>query len=344
MSAFHSTTTQERTGKAFQFALFCAALAWSVSSSLLSKSSARGITNRFDADWASPLLGAIFLLFLLAVGYSLLEIIARRPGSARDALGLPSRPTATREWLIGTAIGWGMVALAVLPMALAGDLHVSFWFPPHALRTMVISLATIGALSLAEEVIFRGYPFRLLVEAIGPVAGTIGMSILFALVQALRNGAGRGAILIAVLSGVVFSISWLRTHGLWLAWGMRFAWIASMGVLFGLPVSSSIDHSTIVQTTAVGSEWLTGDVYGPEASLVMLIALVAGLTVLIRVTRDYAWNYTHAPIVAGGYPMVIAPPAAHTAMEQAAQAQAPALIQILPSTPQGRSVEGDTKL
>ena len=136
MSAFHSTTTQERTGKTFQFALFCAAVAWSVSSSLLSASSARGITNLFDADWASPLLSAIFLLFLLAVGYSLLEIIARRPTSARRALGLPVRPTASREWLFGAAIGWGMVTFTVLPMALAGDLHVSFWFEPHALRTV----------------------------------------------------------------------------------------------------------------------------------------------------------------------------------------------------------------
>jgi hypothetical protein len=117
-----------------------------------------------------------------------------------------------------------------------------------------------------------------------------------------------------------------------------------MSLIFGLPVRGSLEPSNIVQTTVAGSDWLTGDGYGPEASLVMLAALVAGLVVLIRVTRDYAWNYTHEPILPAGYPMDIAPPAAHTAMEQAAQAQAPALVQILPSTPQGRSVESDPKL
>jgi hypothetical protein len=61
--------------------------------------------------------------------------------------------------------------------------------------------------------------------------------------------------------------------------------------------------------------------------------------VLVRVTGDYAWEYTHPPIVAGGYDVTVAPPAAHLAMEQAAQtAPAPAgLVQIQPLTPQGAS-------
>jgi hypothetical protein len=65
------------------------------------------------------------------------------------------------------------------------------------------------------------------------------------------------------------------------------------------------------------------------------VALAIGLIVLVRVTRDYAWNYTHPPIVPGGYPMEAKPPAEHVAMEQAAQSRPPALVQILPATPQG---------
>jgi hypothetical protein len=114
-----------------------------------------------------------------------------------------------------------------------------------------------------------------------------------------------------------------------------------MGILFGLPVSGTTDNSTIIQTTTIGSSWLTGDDYGPEASIVLLLALIVGLIVLVRVTRDYAWSYTHPPIVPGGYPMDVAPPPAHAAMEQAAQAREPSLIQILPATPQGRSTGDD---
>ncbi len=339
MSALTPNVPQQRTGRTFHLALFCAALAWSVSSRLLAASSAEGIANRLNADWAMSILSSAFFLFLLAVGFSLLDIIARRPTSARAALGLPQRPTAAREWLIGVALGWGTVALTVLPMALAGDLNISVWFQPRAFVVLVLSLIAVLLASLAQEVVFRGYPFQRLITAVGPIAGSFGMALLFALSSVLQHRASGIAVLIAFVSAIVFSMAWFRTHGLWLAWGMRFGWTASMGILFGLPVAGSSEHASIVSSLALGSRWLTGGDYGPEASWVMLLGLIACAIVLFRATRTYAWDYTHAPIVPGGFPMDIAPPPAHTAMEQAAQAKAPALVQILPSTPQGRSVE-----
>jgi len=336
--ASDSTITQPRTGRTLQLARFVAAIAWAVSSRLLSASSARGITNRFNIDAARPLLSSLFLLFLLAVGFALLEMIGRRPTSARVVLGLPRRPGWEREWLIGAALGWGMVLLAVLPMLLAGRLHTTFWTGPGTLKLLVLNLLTLAVTSLTVEVVFRGYPFQCLIRVIGPVGATLVMSVLFGLAQALINGAPRIGVYVAIGMGVLFSIAWLRTHGLWLGWGMRFAWVASMGVLFGLPVSGVVDSSILVQTLASGTSWLTGGSYGPEGARFTGFALLAGLIALVRLTRDYAWNYTHAPIVAGGYPMEAKPPAAHTAMEQAQQSQPPSLIQILPSSPEGRSV------
>ena len=63
--------------------------------------------------------------------------------------------------------------------------------------------------------------------------------------------------------------------------------------------------------------------------------IILGLAVIpiYRLTRDYAWNYTHAPIVPMGAAVVIAPPAAHTEMEEAAAARPVPLVQILSSTP-----------
>lgn len=330
-----------RTGRAFQIARFAAALAWAVSSRLLASSSARGLTNRFDMDAWHPLLSALFFVFLLAVGYYLLESIARRPASARSVLALPKRPTAAEEWLTGAAIGWGMVILAILPMALTRSLHVSFWTEPGTLRLLFINILAVAVSSLAIEVIFRGYPFRCLIEAVGPTAATIFMSALFAFAQMLINGATSTGIFIAFLMGIILSVTWLRTHALWLAWGLHFAWVASMGILFGLPVSGNNNLSVLVDTVASGHRWLTGGYYGPEAARLTILVLIAGLIVLVRVTRNYAWDYTHPPIVPGGYPMEAKPPAAHTAMEQSLQSQPPPLVQILPTTPQGRS-PGDT--
>jgi hypothetical protein len=167
------------------------------------------------------------------------------------------------------------------------------------------------------------------------------MSLLFGGLHIFNPEATWISVLITMFAGVLLSIGWLRTHGLWLPWGLHFAWNASMGVLFGLPVSGITDFSSVVQTRAIGARWLTGGDYGPEGALFTLLVLVVGIVVLVRATRDYAWDYTHKPIVAAGYPMDVPPPAAHDAMEK--EAKPASLVQILPSTPQSRSVEEPPK-
>lgn len=341
MPAFHSTPSA-RSSRTLQLALFITSVAWVVCSQALAGRAARGIAVGFDFGAGQFLLSALFLLFLLAVGFSVLQMIGSRGDSLREVLGLPRRPTARREWALGTAIGWGIVVFAVLPMALAGTLHVRFWTEPRAFWLALLNLAAIAFAALAEEVAFRGYPYRRLIEAIGPVGATIGMSVLFGLVHMLNPDATWISVLITMLAGLLLSVAWLRTNGLWLAWGLHFGWNASMGVLFGLPVSGIVGFSTVVQTRAIGRIWLTGGDYGPEAALFTALVLLVGIGVLVGVTRDYAWHYTYTPIAPGGYPTEVAPPAAHTAMEQ--QAKSAPLVQILPTTPQSRSVDDEPRL
>ncbi|WP_263365632.1 CPBP family intramembrane glutamic endopeptidase [Edaphobacter bradus] len=340
MSAFDSTRT-DRTSRMLPIALAGTAMAWYLSALLLAGRSARGLTNRFNVDSARPLFGALFLLFLLAIGFSLLANISRRPVSLRELLGLPRRATASREWLLGAAIGWGAAVLAVLPLAVTGALSTGFWTEPRAFGLIFVNLATVAAATLAEEVVFRGYPFRCLIQAIGPTSATVVMAALYSLVHVIGGGGSTGAFLFTFLAGVLLAVGWLRTHGLWLPWGLHFAWNASLGILFGLPVAGSVDTSTVIQSSAFGRTWFAGGDFGPEAGFFSLVALAAAIVVLVRVTRDFAWHYTHAPIVAGGYPMDVAPPPAHSAMEQ--QSQAASLVQILPSTPQGRSAGDEPK-
>lgn len=324
--------------KTLQLALFGTSVIWVISSQAIAGRAARGLSVRFNFESEQFLLASVIFLFLLVVGFSVLQAISTQPGSLRAVMGLPKRPTAREEWGVGAAIGWGTVLLAVLPLALAGTLHVHFLSGANAFWMVVVNLATLLAAALAEEIAFRGYPFRRLIDAIGPVGATIALSILFGLVHALNQDATWISVLITMLAGVLFSVAWLRTHGLWLPWGLHFAWNASMGILFGLPVSGLNSFSTVVMTRAVGRHWLTGGSYGPEAALFTAPAILISIVVLVLLTRGYAWDYTHPPIIPAGYAVDVAPPAAHTAMEQESQARPPSLVQILPTTPQTRSV------
>ena len=273
---------------------------------------------------------------LLLLGFSLMGMVLDGQSEPFKAMGLIRRATAWREWGEGAALGWGLMVLAVLPMVVLGAMRTTFWTDPRAFYLLALNTGVLFLAALAEEVAFRGYPFQRLIEAVGPTAATILMALLFGVLHIWNTDASLISILVTMFAGVLLSVAYLRTHALWLPWGLHFAWNYVMGPVLGLPVSGILDFNTVVQTQTAGPHWLTGGAYGPEAALFTFAVLVAGIVVLVRMTREYAWEYTHAPIVAAGIAMDVAPPAAHVEME--AKAAAPVLVQIAGSTSQDASL------
>ncbi len=337
MPATASTPPPPRPSKSLDLALSIAAIAWYLAARELAARSASGISQRLDLLAIGFVLKPLFLLFLLLVGFSVLDMIARRRSSTRDLLGLPDRPTAREEWGIGAAIGWSTLLLAMLPVALLGSIHLQLWTEPRAFLYAALSLIGAALGSLAIEIVFRGYALRRMIDAIGSTGAALCMSLFFGLLFAFSPGATGISVVVMTLLGLLLSIGWLRTHALWLSWGINFAFTASLGFLFGLPVAGSTDLSSIFQSNAFGRRLVTGGEFGPEAAPFTAAALLLAIFAVFRLTRDFAWNYTHAPIVAAGYPMDVAPPPAHAAMSAAAPPPPPPLVQILPSTPQQRS-------
>lgn len=332
-----STQPQRTLPRPMQFVLFITGLLWLVASHSVAEHSAQGIANRLNLPSMEALLSEGFCLFLLLVGFATLNWIATRAGNIREDNALPKRATALREAQLGMALGWAMVLVAVLPMVLVGDLHPQFWFAPRAWGLVLLSLATLAAGALVLEIAFRGYIYVKLIAAIGPVLATLLLSLIYAVVSSFHPNATGLSFCVTFLLGILFSLAYLRTHAVWLGWGLHFAWNAATAVLLGLPVAGLATYTSFVTTDSSGLNWLTGGAYGPEGALFTVVVLAFGMAVLYRMTRDYAWEYTHAPIVPAAYAVVVAPPAAHTAMEEAAAAKPAPLVQILGATPTSAS-------
>lgn len=329
MSPFRTESKLPRT---VHLALFAIGLLWLLASRVGAESAADGISRALHADVLHGFLSALFRVTLLLTGFTALNWVAMRDGSFRSTNALPRRPGTAREWQMGAAFGWALLLFAILPMMLTGALHPAFWTAPRAWGLSALSLLALLFGSLATELAFRGFLFRNLIASTGPFAATLLLSIIYALTATSSPNTTPFSFAIALLLGFLFSMAYLRTHGLWLGWGIRFGWMASMGLLFGLPMAGSVDSAGIVATDVSGPTWISGGSYGPEGALFTALVLGLGLIVLYRLTREYAWQYTHPLIVAAGHPMDVAPPAAHVAMERAAPP--PPLVQILPSTPQ----------
>ena len=306
------------------------ALLWFGIAGELAAHAATGLASHIFAGMLVPLLQPVFLLFLLALGLALLEG-GRGPVDAWITAGLPRRPTRGNEWAVGSAIGWGVAVLAMLPLVFSGRLLLSFWTEPRGWLTAVIVIAGAALATLASEIAYRGYGLRRLQESVGRTSAVVLISLVYALVVQVHFGNSRIA-LVAFLFSVLLSAGWLRTRAIWLSWGLHFAWNVSLGLLFGLPVFDGGDMASVIQGQVRGhSHWL-GAPMGPIGGWWTALMLLLGTAVLVAASREFAWLYTHKPIVAAGYPMDVPPPAAHTAMEQA-PAPPPPLVQILPAMP-----------
>lgn len=319
--------------KRMQIALFLVAMAWAGAANAVASKSARGLSQRLQLGSLESLLAGLFLLFLAVVGFQMLDWIATRGRFGGDVLPLPKRVTSGAEWGVGTALGWGLGLAAVLPPLVSGNLHARLTWQAGGVLAVAVSLATLLVVSLAEEVIFRGYPFRRLIDAVGPFGAAVLSSLIFGLVLVLADPpSSMGMALIdETLFGLVLAMAWLRTHALWTGWGVHFAYRAVTGVIFGLPVAGHGIFGSVADMFATGPRWLSGGAYGPDAALLTAVVMLAGMAALYRVTRQYAWDYTFAPIHPGGYEVAVPPPPAHAAMEKAAPP--PPLVQILPAAP-----------
>jgi membrane protease YdiL (CAAX protease family) len=322
-----------------ELALFAVSMLWAAVASNIAGRAAAGISGRLGLVYGQTLLESGFLLFLVVIGYQGLAWSARWKGERASVLPLPRRSTSVLEWGTGVAIGWGLCLAAVLPSLLSGKLHAVLNRGVGLVPSVLAAIATLLIACLAEEAIFRGYPFRRLTMAVGPTFATIFMSLLFSLVLIRANfpvSVGR-AVLDSTLFGVILAMAYLRTHALWLGWGLHFGYRVVMAVLIGLPIVGRSDFGSILSSTTRGPVWLTGGDFGLDAALLTAFVMIAGMILLYRVSRDWAWAYTLPEIKPAGYEVTVAPPAAHVAMEKSTQVAPPPLVQILPSTPQSFS-------
>lgn len=194
-------------------------------------------------------------------------------------MGLGKQRPWGRELLHGILIGTGLIAACVAAIALFGRISFAIVVWPDSGHMLVVTtwqIWIIATAALAEETVFRGYPFQRLCDSIGGWGASLVLSLAFGMVHLANPQASRSGFINTVLIGILFSLAYLRTRSLWICWGIHFAWNFMLGFVLGLPVSGMTQFAAWVKADASGPYWLTGGAYGIEASGVCtLVCLVA---------------------------------------------------------------------
>ncbi|MFP5228912.1 MAG: CPBP family intramembrane glutamic endopeptidase [Acidobacteriota bacterium] len=310
---------------------FLLAAAWFLFSDLIAARASQGLSS---GDLQEPLY-RIFLLFLLIVGYWAMSRIGQRRMESAQATALAPRSGWGGEFALGAALGWAGVLACVLPAALIGALVVTAFTNAHQFFILALDIVALAAGTLGIEIAFRGYPFLRLVEAMGPVLGAFFMAVVYAIWRTHAAPTTTASVLVSFFLGLVLAIAVLRTRALWVSWGFHFAWIATMSMLFGLPVSGSMTYSPVLATNATGPAWITGGVQGPEGSAFAVLVSFLLMFFVVRFTADLRHKYGFPEFVPGGIPVDIdaAARAQHEAAMATAAPQPPSLVQILPAQP-----------
>lgn len=155
----------------------------------------------------------------------------------------------------------------------------------RAFRMAYVAVFFVGV-AVQEELVFRGYQLVNLTEGLeGPrlpraraaIVATLLASLGFGLAHAGNDGASLVATLqVAVAGGTLLAVGFLATGDLAFSIGLHLAWNLAQCVL-GMPVSGFVlSDAAAVTRTPLGSDLWTGGAFGPEASVLGLLAMLVG--------------------------------------------------------------------
>jgi hypothetical protein len=205
--------------------------------------------------------------------------IERRPPPELNGRG--SLP----EFAAGLALGCLLFSTVMGLLALVGVYHPLY---PGAMRSLPAGGVVALSAAVVEEVLVRGFIFRVLSLATGTWIALLLSAALFGALHAFNPGATVfSSIAIALEAGVLLAAAYVVTGRLWLPIGLHAAWNFTEGSVFGMSVSGGRQAPSLFGGTLSGPATLTGGAFGPEASIVAVaVCLALALLLLRRAVRS----------------------------------------------------------
>jgi len=143
----------------------------------------------------------------------------------------------------------------------------------------------LGA-GIGEEIMFRGVLFRIVEEGLGTWWALAISALLFGALHIANPGATLwSSAAIAIEAGLLFGLLYHVTRSLAICMGVHAAWNFAQGTIYGIPVSGARADGWLVSTRS-GPDWLSGGVFGAEASVVALgLCTLCSLGLLVVALR-----------------------------------------------------------
>ena len=178
----------------------------------------------------------------------------------------------------GSVAGIALFSLVIAVLLVAGVYRPQEWIGFDGIGFAFLFWL---AVAVQEEILYRGLLFRLCSRIVGTWGALLLSAVMFGASHAINPGATLVGLLSTALAGILLGAAYALTGRLWLPIGFHTGWNFAQGSVFGLSVSGNDRGSGLIAATLEGPDILTGGRFGPEASIVAVIIVLASAAFLL---------------------------------------------------------------
>ena len=190
------------------------------------------------------------------------------------------RGHAALEYLVGAAVGAGMIAASVGINLLVGGMSIE----TGTVSVGIWILYLVGYIlqGMSEEVMCRGCLMVSMARRNPLWVAVLGNSLVFAALHLLNPGVSLLAVVNLFISGCVFSVYVIKRGNIWGACALHSFWNFFQGNVFGVSVSGmKANLSPLIADSLGGMDIWNGESFGLEGGLAVTIVELVTLCVLL---------------------------------------------------------------
>jgi len=183
----------------------------------------------------------------------------------------------------GLGFGLGILAIVTGYLLLIGLDEIRFEGLAFNPKEILIMTALFLFVSLAEEMVFRGYILRNLLISFNKYVALIISAILFTVIHLINPHINLMGALSLFCAGLLYGLGYLYTKKLWLPIAMHFSWNLFQA-LMGFNVSGH-DVYSLIDFSLSDNNWINGGSFGFEGSIISIgiqILIILGIFLIYK--------------------------------------------------------------
>ena len=239
-----------------------------------------------NKDLLSLLITLFSFAFISLLVFFRVKVIEKR---SLSSIGF-NKNNWLKKYSLGFLIGLAMMSIIVLILLPFG--YITIEKNPiqpvgvSAIASVLVILFGWIIQGATEEIVTRGWLLNILSTKYNIGVGLLISSTLFGLMHLTNPNVNYIAVINIILVGLFYGLYVIKTNDLWAVCGMHSAWNFAQGNLFGFEVSGlDVSVGSLIDLNLVGSDFVTGGIFGPEAGITATFILLASIGILLFIDK-----------------------------------------------------------